>query len=324
MSNLIGRLRSVGLAKETTKGTAVAPTYWLPYTGFNPNPVIQNKVKDGATGRIEAGHENDIVSQMAQPSVEGILTDKAIGLLLLSAFGSVASVAKSAPNTAVYDHTFSVLNSNAHPALTLSYKDANFGKQIAYSMLNKLEIEAKVSDYVRYKAEFIAKLEADGTTTPANTAENAFVPKHISVKIADTVAGLSGASAVALQSIKLTINKNAEAIFGLGSHDPSSIVNKELEISGDIECLENDATWRALFTAGTNKAMSITFLSDAVIGSSSAPQLVLTFNKVFFDSWKEGANLKDLIKENMTFKMLYSLTDSKAVGAVLTNLATTY
>ena len=324
MSNLIGRLRSVGLAKESVKGTAVAPTYWLPYQTFNPNPVIQNKTKDGATGRIEAGHENAIVSQMAQPSVDGILTDKAIGLVLLSALGAVSSAAKSAPNTSVYDHTFTVKNDNDHPSLTLSYKDANFGKNIAYAMLSKLEIEAKITDFVRYKAEFIAKLEADGTLTPANAAENAFVPKHITVKIADTVAGLGAASAIALQSVKLSINKNAEAIFGLGSHDPSSIVNKELEIVGDIECLENDASWKTLFTGGTNKAMSITMLSDTVIGTSSAPQLVITFNKVYFDTYKESANLKDLIKENLSFKMLYSLTDSKAVQAVLTNLATAY
>lgn len=324
MSNLIGRLRSVGLAKETVKGTAVAPSYWLPYTGFTPNPVIQNKIKDGATGRIEAGHENAIVSQMAQPSVDGILTDKAIGLLLLAGLGSVSSVAKSAPNTSVYDHTFTIKNDNDHPALTLSYKDAIYGKQIAYSMLNKLEIEAKLSDFVRYKAEFISKLEADGALTPATVAENAFVPKHISVKIATDVASLSGATAFPLQSIKLAVNKNAEAVFGLGSHDPASIINKEFELSGDIECLLNDNAWKALFTGGTNKAMEITLLSDTVIGTSSAPKLVFTFNKVVFNTYKENGNLKDLIKENVGFQAMYSQTDSKMVQAVLTNLATSY
>ena len=324
MSNLIGRLRSVGLAKETVKGTAVAPSYWLPYTGFNPNPIIQTKQKDGATGRIESGYESNIVSQYAQPSVDGILTDKAIGLLLLSALGTVGSVAKSAPNTSVYDHTFTVKNDNDHPALTMSYKDAIYGKQIAYAMLNKLEIEAKLGDFVRYKAEFLAKLEADGALTPAVTAENAFVPKHISVKIATDVASLSGATATPLQSVKLSVNKNGEVVFGLGSQDPASIVNKELEISGDLECLLNDNSWKALFTGNTAKAMSITLQSDAVIGTSSAPALVFTFNKVVFNTYKESGSLKDLIKESVGFDMLYSVTDSKAVQAVLTNLATSY
>lgn len=324
MSNLIGRLRSVGLAKETSKGTAVVPSYWLPYTAFNPNPVIQNKTKDGATGRIEAGHENDIVSQMAQPSLEGILTDKSIGLLLLALFGQVSSVAKASPNDAVYDHTYTVKNDNDHPALTLSYKDGNQAKQIAYSVLDKLEIEAKVNDYVRYKADFVSKLEADGTLTPAIVAENAFVPKHISVKVADTVAGLSGASAITLQSVKLSGMKNAEPIFSFGSNDPSSIQNKEMAISGDIEVLEADETWKDLYLAGGNKAMSITIESDVVIGSSSHPALVITFNKVYFPSYKENGALKDFVKENLSFNMLYSLTDSKAVGAVLTNLATAY
>jgi hypothetical protein len=324
MSKIIGRLRSVGLAKESTKGTAVAPAYWLPYTGFNPNPVIQTKQKDGATGRIEAGYESNIISKYAQPSVDGILTDKAFGLLLLAGLGSVASVAKSAPNAVVCDHTFTVKNDNDHPALTMSYKDAIYGKQIAYSMLNKLEIEAKLGDFVRYKAEFLSKLEADGALTPAVTAENAFVPKHITVKIADTVAGLAGASAVALQSVKLSVNKNGEVVFGLGSDEPASIVNKELEISGDIECLLNDNSWKTLFTGGTSKAMSIAITSDTVIGTSGNPAVVFTFNKVVFNTYKENGSLKDLIKESVGFDTLYSVTDSKMVEAVLTNLATSY
>lgn len=324
MSKTIGRLRSVGLAKEAVKGTAVVPTYCLPFTSFNPNPVINNKTKDGATGRIEAGHENDIVSKMAQPSLEGILTDKAVGLILLATLGQVSSVAKASPNTDVYDHTFSVKNDNDHPSLCASYKDANMAKQISYAMLSKLEIEAKLSEYVSYKADFISKLEANGSTTPAFVSENAFVPRHISVKVADDVAGLETASAVDIQSVKISVNKNAEANFSLGSDEPSSIVNKELAITGDIECLENDETWKSLFINGTNKAMRITMLSDAVIGSNSHPELTITFNKVFFDSWKESASLKDLTKENMSFTMLYSLDDSKAIEAVLTNLATAY
>ena len=33
MARIIGRLGSIGIGVETTRGTAVAPTFWVPVTG---------------------------------------------------------------------------------------------------------------------------------------------------------------------------------------------------------------------------------------------------------------------------------------------------
>jgi hypothetical protein len=325
MSQKIARLRTVGLAKESTKGTAVVPSYWIPVTKYEANPVVNSQAKNGAIGRIEGNYDLEIVQKLTLPSIEGYLSDKAVGLLLLAALGQVSSAAKSAPNAAVYDHTFSVKNDNDHPALTLSFGDVSLSMATPYGMLNKLEIEAKVGDLLRYKAEFIAKAEAAASLTPAFTNENLFNPKHITVKIADTEAGLSGASAVELYGLKLSIDKAAEAVFGFGSYEPTKIFNKTLKISGEIETLENDTTWRDLFKNGTAKYMQITIANtDVTIGASANPGIVITFNKVKFNSYKDDSGIDEMIKEAVGFEMLYNMTDSEAITAILTNLATAY
>lgn len=325
MSQKIARLRTVGLAKESVKGTAVIPSYWIPVTKYEANPVVNYQAKNGAIGRIEENYDLEIVQKMTTPSIEGYLSDKAAGLLLLAALGAVSSAAKIAPNASVYDHTFSVKNDNDHPALTLSFGDVSLSMATAYAMLNKLEIEAKVGDLLRYKAEFMAKAEAAASLTPAFTSENLFNSKHIVLKVADTEAGLSAASAVELYGLKLNIEKNAEAVFAFGNNEPTKIFNKALKITGEIETLENDTTWRDLFKNGTAKYMQISIVnSDVTIGSSANPGLVLTFNKVKFNAYKDDAGVDEMIKEIVGFEMLYNMTDGEAITAVLTNLATSY
>jgi hypothetical protein len=324
MTQFIGRLRRVGIAKENVKGTGVVPAYWLPLTAADLNPVVETKLKEGAIGRIEDAYDSDVVSKHNSPALEGYLTDKAVGLLLLAALGQVSSALKGG-ESAVYEHTYIIKNDNDHPALTLSFADPVYGKWLQYAMLNKLDIEAKVNDYVQFKSEFLSKLEATKTgLTPAASNENAFVPRHITVKIADNVAGLGAASAVALQSIRLGFGKNAEAVYTFGSNEPNTIVNKEFALEGDLEAVVADATWRDLYLGNTTKAMQIAITSDVTIGSASNPSIVITLNSVKFTTYKDGAGNKDLIKEQVGFKVLYNVSDAKAIGVILTNDVASY
>jgi hypothetical protein len=324
MSNQIARLRQVGIAKETTKGTAVAPSLWVPVTRFSPNPLVAVKRKDGAIGRIESSHGSEIVTKHCEPSLEGYLTDRAAGLLFLFSLGAVNTGAASA---GVYPHTFSVLNGNEHPSATLSFKDLNLSKQIPFSLSNTFSIEATVDDYVKFAASFIGKFEADGTLSPSFYAtDNAFIGRHVSIKIANDIAGLGAANAVALQNASLEIAKNAQAVFGLGSVEPVSVRNGQLDISGSITAIQNDSAWRDLFTGNTKKAMQITIENtDVAIGSGSGhPKIVITLAQVNFNPYKEDDKLEDLIKETIDFTAAFDLTANKAIEVVVYNAVASY
>jgi len=320
-----GRLQKLGIAREGTSGTGVVPAYWLSIDDWDFNPIVEVKNKEGAYGRIEDSYGNEIVQKHNEPSIGGIITDLAIGELFYGALGSLSSVAKGGDNSAVYDHTFSVLNNNIHPSFTLSMEDAYIEKWVPYCMLNKLEINCAIADYARFKAEFIGKFETDETVTPAYTDENYFVPRHITVKTAASVAALSAADAIDLQSINLAIEKNVVANFGFGSDEPASISNKDLAISGSIERLNDSATWRNLFSDNTKRAMSITLEdSDTTIGDDQHPKIVITLSDVKFNPFKLDKSVGDLVKESIDFKAYYSTSESSSISIVLTNLATSY
>lgn len=327
MSSFIGRLQKIGIAKESEKGIAEVPTYWLSIEDWDLNPIVDVKEKEGAFARIEDAYNRDIIKKHNEPKLGGIITDKAFGLLLYAALGAVNSSAKASPNASVCDHTFSVQNDNStHPVLTVSLKDDNMIKQVPYCMLNKLSIEAKVDDYARFVAEFIGKFEADkDALTPAYTEENAFVPKHISLKLASSISGLAAASAIACQNVKVDINKNSEPIFGFGSAEPSSIDNKQLEISGSFDLVMSGTTYRDLFTGNTKRALRLTMTnSDVVIGTSANPQIQITLGAVRFNPYKMANALGDYIRETLTFKGYYDPTETKSIEIVLTNLETSY
>lgn len=324
MSNQIGRLRQVGIAKETVKGTAVVPAFWVPVQNFAANPKVNVKKKDGAIGRIDGAYSSEIVSKNNEPSMDGYITDKAAGLLFLSALGAVNTGAAVA---GVYPHTFSVLNGNEHPSLTVSFKDANMAKSIAYSVLNELSLEANLEDYVKFNASYIGKFEADATLAPSFYAtDNVFVSRHVSVKIAANIAGLAAASPVALESVNLKISKNAVARFGLSSNEPVKVTNGQLDLSGTIVALQSDETWRDLFIDNTEKAMQITIENtDVTIGSGSGhPKIIITLAKINFNPYKEDAKLGDLIKETVSFGGMYSLTDAKSIEIELDNTQASY
>ena len=320
-----GRLQKVGIARETTPGTGVAPAYWLSADNWDLNPIVETKNKEGAFGRVEDSYGSEIVQKHNEPSIGGVITDKAIGELFYAALGSLSSNPKVSPNENVYDHTFTVLNNNAHPSFTISMKDAYIEKWVPYCMLNKLEINCVIADYARFKADFVGKFETNTTLTPAYADENAFVPRHIEVKIADSVGDLSGEDAIDLQAINLVIDKNVEAVFGFGSDEPKSMANKDLMISGSFERSNDSATWRSLFSANTKKALRITLEdSDTIIGSDQHPKIVTTLSEVKFNPYKLDKSVGDLVKESIDFKGFYSTDESSSISIVLTNLATSY
>lgn len=323
MSSIIGRVRTMGIALESTKGTAVVPAFWLPVDKFDPNPIVTTKVKDGAIGRIEDAYDSEITSKRNEPSIEGYVTDLGVGLLLLATLGTVS---KTTVESGVIAHAFDVQNDADHPSLTVSFKDTNMQKRIAYSMVNEFRLDAKVDDYLRFGADFSSKFEADTTgMTPAFTDENIFVARHVSVKIANDLAGLTGATAKSLTSVSVNFMKNLETVFGLGSNEPQAIYNKEFQLDGMIESVVADDSWRDLFIDNTTKAMRITIENtDVTIGLVSHPKIVIDIARVKFNPYKESSKNSDLITEQVSFKGMFDLTAESSVEVTLTNTVADY
>ncbi|RMD70285.1 MAG: hypothetical protein D6822_04360 [Cyanobacteria bacterium J149] len=322
----IGRTRAVGIGKETTWGTAVSPSYWLPLTDIDYKNKIEAVVKEGMRARIEATYGHDVAKQWAEGSLGGNVFSESFGLLLYGTLGSVSTASNADPSGNVYDHTFTVSNSNSHPSLTIGVDDTEIGdKNFAGATLNSLELQMERENYVKFSADFIGKASASATLTPSFGTEYLLRPQDVTFKHASDSSGLGAASATAVQSMTLTIEKNAESNFNLGSTDPSRVYNKQFAVTLKVDLLYTDDTLHDYWKAGTSRAVEITITNtDQVIGTSANPSLDIILYSGQIVEWENSGGIDDIQTQTLTFRADYSASDSKMIQAVLTNLVTSY
>jgi len=323
MSTQIGRLINVGIAKETARGTAEASaTFWIPKVDFDFNPRADYVVNESGLGVIDGRSDAKVVEKVGEGSFGGIVYDKGFGLLLAACLGTWST---SVVSDSAYTHSFTRLNTNQHPALTIFHKDLNVDEKFALGMLNQLTLNCVLKDFVKYSAGFLSKVGATTSSTPAYTAENPFLATHVTVKFAATTAALATASATAVRAVNLTINKNVEDWQNLGSAEPTDIVNKALLVSGDLELLFNDTTQRGYVLDGTKKACLLTIEnSDVLIGTASHPKLEVTLAPMSFRDWGRGAGQNDVVTETVAFDGNFGLTDSKTLSIQLVTAQSAY
>lgn len=325
MTKVLGRKIGVGLGKESSRGTAVAASFWLPWNAFSHNEKNEVSKLDAGYGTIHRVVDGKITRLWAEGELGGPITDKAFGLLLLSMFGTVNSAAKSSPNTSVYDHTFTVQEGVQHQSLTLNTDDAIQDYRFPRCMVDELTIMYEQSKLLEFSAKLFSENGATATNTPSYSAENIFRPQDLTFKYAADAASLDAASAVTIKSAKLTFKQNVAYDWNLGSTSPTDINNTSWEVTGEITQMMEDETIKALVLAGTQKALRFDLQNTAVtIGTSANPGLKISLNQVMFDEEVKEMSVGDLTLITYTFEAQYKISESKMAEAVLTNLTTSY
>lgn len=325
MSKFTGRQAAIGIGKESVRGTAVASTYFIPWRELSS---IDDKVttvkNDTALARLEASDGYAVTSKYADVSWNTKLKDSHFGLLLLSLFGTVSSVAKSSPNTSVYDHTFSVLQSVQHPSLTIAYKDSNVDLRFANAVVNTLKLNIERDNYVMYEVSTLSKPSASASNTVSYSQENDFLPQHLTFKTATTQSGLDAASAVNIRSANIEFSQNLMFEQVLGTTSPNDVLTQSFTVKGSVTLVHNATTYSALQNAGTYQALRFDLLHTATIGTSSNPELKIDLHRCSLTNYQKRVALNDIVEESFDFEGHYSLSDSKMATVVLTNLVTSY
>lgn len=325
MAKAIGRLVNLGIGKETTRGTAASPTYWLYKTELDWQEKFEQAIEEATVGVIADAVDAQIVKKWAEGSFGGSIKDKSFGLILLSLFGSASSALKSG-ESAVYEHTFSLLNSAQHPSLTLAIDDPWQDYQFPLAMIESLEIKYERGKFISYTAAFKSKKGTTANLTASYTDENSFRPQDFTFKMANNLAGLNGAQAISLKSASLKFEKNLEIDDVLGSVDPADILNKQFVCTGTIEAVfEDEATFKSVALGGAAKALRFHLVNNGVtIGNGSHPELRIDLAKAKFNEITRATPIGDLVMQTLGFKAFYSLADSKLFQCVLVNTATGY
>jgi hypothetical protein len=323
----IGRLFALGLAKESTRGTAQSSaTYWLPFDDLSFDEKYDNVVADQSLGVIENAIAEYRVKNFADGTFKMPLTDQSSGLLFLSLLGS-QSVATHSGETIVYDHTFTVGESAQHPSLTMFIHDPLSATDYSHAngVVHKMELDAELKKFVSLSLSARAfKGVSQSAFTPSLLSENRFIPQYMTFKYATAIAGLGSATAIALKSVKLTVDENLEDQEVLGSVAPADFLNKEFKVEGTLEAIYQNLTdfkTVALATPNVGQAMLISLVNtDVNIGVvPSHPTVNITLNQVYFSEYSRPIKIKDLVYQSIKFRGTYKLADSAMITMVLTN-----
>lgn len=84
----IGRLKKIGLGKESTSGTPVSATHWIPVTESSYAPDITKARDESAYGNIDQLRESITTMESTMTEIKGIFRDEFGGNLLMALLGT--------------------------------------------------------------------------------------------------------------------------------------------------------------------------------------------------------------------------------------------
>lgn len=319
MAKFIGRQQEVGIGRESSRGTIVAPSKWVPKVNFSVEDKVSKSRFQGGYGNILGGDDAVVSDKYAQGDLEFEAQDDILPMILYAVFGGLTS----ASFNGAYKHSLSIANSVQHQSLSLHMNDPigaaeSPAKTIAYarSMVDTFDIISRPGELIQCRAGFIAAAHRDWTRqTPSYAAQNKFTHQHAFVKVANDLSGLDAASKISVREIELNIRKNVIRENSLGTVQPVDILNRKIEISGKLTLTHEDRTYRDYMLDGTKKAVRVGMINSGVTIGSTNPQFQLDLSVCDFTEWEPAHPIDDISTQQIMFSALYDVTNDVLIGS---------
>lgn len=325
MSKFIGRLTKLGAGKESVRGTGVAPSFGIPWLDLSIDTKVTTERNEQAIGNIAIADDSQIMEQYSEITAKMKLKDISLGIMLLSTFGTVASVAKSAPDDTVYDHTFTMANTNTHQSLTMALKDPNSDERYPLCMVDSMKMEVEPGNYPTAEFSLKGKAAASASNTISIlTTEKDFLTRHLALVYADDVAGLGAGTAFKMRKLSFEIKKNLLLDYANGSVEPDDVLNQGYEVTGSITLTHNANTFKTMQNTSLEKALQFTFTHPDTIGAAANRVLQFIFNKVKISNYALSRGPNDIVEESFDFEAFYKMSESQELKCILTNTQASY
>lgn len=321
---IIGREISFGVAKEAARGTAEASAdKWLRKVSANVVERADHAEDDTTRGRLEDGEGRRVVQKYIEGDVEGITHADAIGHFLNNLYGTVSTTVVEAGS--VFSHEFTLQQDIQHPSLTLFAKDGDVQQyKFSNGMVGSYELSVATDDFVRFSSSFVAKDAAADSTSPSYDTEYDFISRDVTVKVADTEAGLPGATATKAKNVTITWDQGLIRDHVVGSYDPDDVYNGRMMIEGDMELNFTDETFKDLYQGDDAKYMSITITGAADLGAGNNPEIEIVLNKAQINDWNREGGANELVTESVSFRGYFNSTDNEQSKVTVQNATASY
>ena len=317
MTKIIGRLIDVGIGKEAVRGAGAAPTFWFPKSNYDHDDKVLKARSPLSFGNIGAdGNQAHVAGKWGEGSFESHLHDISFGLLLRALLGEVST---SGPVDSAYTHTFSLDgDSNQHQSLAISLNEQGIGDlMFKLAMIESMEITINPEELVKFVVNFSSKSSVGTVITSASyIAENKFLGRHLSFKIAALTGNLAAANNIPVRSLTLRFEKNTKRIQNTGTVQPQDIINQAFRITGQVELDYEDRTYHDFMMNGDFKAVRIQLTNtEALIGAATRPSFKLDLSRVDFDQWEADRPNDDVVSQSFNFTALHDLVNGNIINS---------
>lgn len=293
-------LRQVGLAKETTWGTGVAPT-----TADQFVPILNAKYEDVAESVLDQGNRSRAsVDQgyyqgfrfgkysfetYAYPDVAGNLL---MGIMGVDGWASAAT------------HPLTVLNTGLPASYTIQDFYGIGGsntRSIAGAYCESINISAATAGPVKMTCAYLGKFAAlVAKPTGTYTTAQPVIPWQGAVTL-NSVGNLK------LIQFDLSLKRlNVEGIQAMGSQDLSAGFAGQLEVTGKLMFVPSDDTEYLLYSTTGQAAFPL-----SVVFTSGSNTITITCTKVNFET-PTTLDMAPYLKTNVSFRAVDNATDGGA------------
>lgn len=297
MTKYVGRRGKLGLAVESTRGTAVNPTHFVPWATMSFRDVIEEVREEQGQGKIADSDSKYVVNKMGEGEVEAQLYDKALGVILTGVLGA----SPSTTGGPTYTHDYTLANTNQHKSVSIYWSDPDRDDMFPLGMINSFAVNVENNGFVNYTTGFMSKTAREWTSQTASYTSlgNKFVHQHVQVKFAADIAGLAAATPISVKTLDFTISKNTAFDSVIGTVEPEDILNQQIAVEGSLNLNLEDDTYRDYMLNGTYRAMEIK------LNRSATSSLTLQFPRVDFSEYEPDYTLNEIAKQNINFKANY-------------------
>lgn len=307
----------VWVALETIRWQKKTPIqYWLPWTD---NSFADKATVEQDTWTVDTlvdATDSHVTKKWAEWAVGWQVYPNWIGFFLKALlWNSVSSWANG-----VYEHNFSLLESNTHPTLTVWTNNPIGWNAYPMAMIQSMDFNAEVGWKFTVSINLKSRRWEIETHTVEYQDESWFVANMLKVYLADNVEWLDVAWNICLQSLTLSISKNVIDVECISSVDPIDYINSSFTIEWSMELLFENNTYKDYFLNWTPKALRIE-AEDTIhpYDENNNPTFRIDLSKVIITEWTPSFTKEEITKQSVNFKGHYDVRTHKAIEMYLKN-----
>jgi len=246
----------LGIAKETTPGTAVAATAFIPVTSLTPK-VLQAYLADEGWRGSQAKTYGEVLGPVSiEYAFGGSVYPDTIGFALAGVLGEVATTGASAP----FSHAIDLLNSGA---LTKTYTISDYNgvntRQFIGSRFTEVNFKFAGDGLLEYDAKAMGRSTATPTKPTASFTAVVEQPGWLGI------ASVAGSPSSVVLSGSCSIKRSGSPLHTIdGTAAPYDVmVGGDLEVTGDLVAVYEDDTLYGDYLNGTNVALDFNWQQGA-------------------------------------------------------------